>query len=776
MRRAVLACAIVFAACGAPEGGADRAHPTRPAADGDAVARLARELDPGAVPAIWPQLPEDVRARVEIDAPRDKAPELRLAAARERLGHWSLQLSTTELESVPLQLYRAFEGVYLAEPLALEGAEPTRSEARALLWSFYGAFAGTAPMLRSFQGSWVGTTPTKHPTPMAAAEVLAKAGGAMSDRLAALLLGGGATERVVADILWEHAGRRAARGDAAGGRALYTEFVRRSRSSASPGELLRIAGAYVRLEDARAASDAIAAAQAAAPSGDRSIQARLHAAGRERDALVRLLALPAEPSPETTLARFDLLLQLDRGKEAEALLAPLVAARPADARGRARQVQLRVRSGEVTEHLVDALRGEDLTDRDAAYWSMRIGAAGIAVAKSAPSRGALDELAAAGRELAKYEPGRAAALAFVVARVNALLMTKPDAASVLTSIRTGFDEAAALRARFPTTTDLDRIVLALAVFTGEPARGLEAALSAPKTPALEDPDLYLQRAQTVVTLAAYVGKGADLGAARRAVEEIPPSSDVAVEGLREALFGDLEVLAATTHGDRAALTRAAARYESAKALTKADVARLDNNLAFIAISQGDAARANALFEAAGRAKSLRRWVPLLNMATAPSASKEEQLAAIRAMSGAPDTELPGLLHVWRAALEPDASEAARAAGKALAELDGPLSIHKLPLLAEGLETEGTFALGLGLRSAALAYTFNANAYATLWLVRPTPLTHAELEAKVAAGNAAPAAKAAGAAPAGAAKKPAPAAKASGAKPGPDAKPKVPLTR
>jgi hypothetical protein len=251
----------------------------------------------------------------------------------------------------------------------------------------------------------------------------------------------------------------------------------------------------------------------------------------------------------------------------------------------------------------------------------------------------------------------------------------------------------------------------------------------------------LQRAQTVVTLAAYVGKGADLGAARRAVEEIPPSSDVAVEGLREALFGDLEVLAATTQGERAALARAAARYERAKELTKADVARLDNNLAFIALTQGDAARARALFEAAARAKSLRRWVPLLGMATAPSASKEEQLAALRAMSGAPDAELPALLYVWRAALEPDAAEAAKAANKALAELDGPLSLHKLPLLAEGLEAEGTFALGLGLRSGALAYTFNANAYATLWLVRPAPLSRAELEAKAAAAKPKPKPKA-----------------------------------
>ena len=63
------------------------------------------------------------------------------------------------------------------------------------------------------------------------------------------------------------------------------------------------------------------------------------------------------------------------------------------------------------------------------------------------------------------------------------------------------------------------------------------------------------------------------------------------------------------------------------------------------------------------------------------------------------------------------------------ELDAPLSFHKVALHSKGLETEGNFSLGLGLRAARLSHTLAASAWATLWLVRPMPLTRAELEAK-----------------------------------------------
>jgi hypothetical protein len=734
----VVTMVSLAAACGPDGRGADAPTSSRHGDEHGVLEKLARELDPGPQSAIFPQLQADVRAKVKTDAPHELAPAARLVAARDRISRWTIQLSTTDPDSLGVQLDRAFEGVYLAEPLALAPisgeAGPTNLEARALLWRFYSAFIGTEPLLRTFATSWGGAG-KKLATALAAMELFKSVGAKMTDRFAAEILRARAPEPTVADILWSHASRKLAQGDAAGGRALYAEYLRRSGSSESFDDQLRVAQAHIRLEDAGAAAIAVARAKATAQRtpGDRTAQARVRSVERDREMLVRLLALPSDKAPATQLARFDLLLELDRTKEGEALLAGLLRERPKDARVRARAVQLRVRNAEISEHLVDQLRGEELTDRTAEYWSMRIGAAGIAVAK-APSKSALGEIKAAEAELARQQPGRAAALSFIVDRVARLLEATPETASLVASLGPMLDEGLALRARFPAEPDVDRIVIALSLFATDPARGLAVALVRPKIAPSDDVELYEQRARTAVTLAAYVGKSADLAAVRAAVEDVPPSTAGEVEGGREALLGDVDVLAALMKGERAAWPRAVAHYETAKKTSKDDRARLDNNLGFAAALGGDAARATALFDASARARSGRRWVPVLNVSTAAGTSKTDQLAAVRTIAaGLSDAESVGLVNAWRAFLEPGAGEANAAAAKALAEFDGPFATQKLALNAQGIETEGSFSLGLGLRSGLLGHTLSASAYATLWLVRPMPLSRAELDAKTKAG-------------------------------------------
>jgi hypothetical protein len=737
MRRALLACAIMLApSCARPEAPRSAAPTATPREAQGVLEKLAREIDPGPQPPIWPQVPADVRARVEIDAPRDKAPIARLAAARERLAAWSLRVSTYDPSTLAPQLQRAFEGVYLAEPLtAGTDVDPTALEARALLWNFYNGFIGTQPLLRSFEDSWGRAAGTKLGTSMQVAELIASAGAKMADRLAVDLLRARAPGYAIEAILWTHGSRKLRDGEVEGGRALYAELVRRIGSGTTRQDWLRIAHAYTRLEDPQAATDAIRRAKAAAAPGDLVAAAAARAAERDRDTLVRLLALPSDRTPASALARVDLLLALDRTKEAESVLEALARERPKDARVRARAVQIRLRHGEFTDRLVDVLRGDDLTDRNGEYWSMRAGAAGMAIAKSTPTRASLAEVATAAKELAADDPGRAAVLSFLVERVSAMLDGNPDAAAFVRAMRASFDGAVAIRANFPATSDADRVVLALALFAAEPARGLEAALVRPKTVPADDPELYLQRANTIVTLAAYAGKTADLARAREAVQDVFAAEPEA-EGTREALLGDLDALAAV-NGERAAWGRAVVHYDAARKKAKADRARLENNLGLIAALEGDAARATAHYEAAGREKSGRLWVPLLNQATAPGSSKDTQLAAIRTIAGPADAQLPALLNMWRASLEPGASDAALAASKAIAELDAPLSLHKVALHTRGLETEGTFSLALGLRSGRLSHALSASAYATLWLVRPIPLTRAELEAKAKPKTAAP---------------------------------------
>jgi tetratricopeptide (TPR) repeat protein len=731
MRRALwlTATLALLSACGGPSPAPVPPKTPETHEQVSVLERLAREIDPGPQPPLWQQVVAELRAKVELDAPRDAAPEARVKAARDRLENWSLQVSTTEPAALEPRVQRALEGIYLLEALALsEDTGPSAVEARAMLWEFYRAFSSMAPMIKAFQAGWAKEMANKLATSVAVVDLFEKAGPKMIDHLAARILRAGSPPRAVDDVLWQKATAKADAGDVEGARALYAEYVRRSRTSTSAEDALRAVHAYLRLEDMQAASAALDAAKANAPADDRRFQARLRAAEHDRDAVARLVALTKRDTPDA-LAQYDLLFELGRVKEAEAVLEALARKRPKDARVRARQVQLRVNRGQFDEHLGDLLRDPDLTDLSAEYWSMRAGAAGMALMRAAPTPAALRELAQCAGELARFQPSRAAAFQFLLERVSRMLEKPLDAKSLVEAVRGSFDDALALRGKYPEEPDVDRIVLALSLFTADANRGLQAALARPKTAPDDDVELYVQRARVAVALAAYAGKTADLSAVRRAVEDIAPTTDAETEAAREALLGDVDALAATVGGDRAAWPRAAARYESALRLGKQDRARLQDNLAFIAGATGDATKARALFEAAARENSGRRWVPLLNLSTLPGTSKDDELAAIRAIAGPANAEPPALVNVWRASLEPSADEARLAAAKAIAELDAPMSFHKYELHARGLESEGSFALGLGLRSGRLGYVLNVSAHVTLWLVRPAPLSRADLEAK-----------------------------------------------
>lgn len=734
MRRALLLTipSLLLAACGGPSPAPIPPKAPEKLEQVSALEKLAREIDPGPQPPLWPQVVAELRAKVELDAPRDTAPEARVKAARDRLQNWTLQVSTTEPAALEPRVQRALEGIYLLEPLALsEDTGPSAVEARAMLWEFYRAFSSMAPMIKAFEAGWAKEMGNKLASSIAVVELFDKAGPKMIDRLGARILRAGAPPRTVDNVLWQKATSKADAGDAEGARALYAEYVRRNRTSTSAEDALRAVHAYLRIEDMRAASASLDAAKANAPRNDRGFQARLRTAEHDRDAVAKLVALTKRDTPDA-LAQYDLLFDLGRVKEAEAVLDALAKTRPKDARVRARQVQLRVNRGQFDEHLGDLLRDPDLTDLSAEYWSMRAGAAGMALMRAAPTPAALRELSQCAGELAKLQPSRAAAFQFLLDRVSRMLEKPLDAKSLVDTVRASFDDALALRSKYPEEPDVDRIVLALALFTADANKGLQAVLTPPKTAPADDIELYVQRARVAVALASYAGKAADLSAVRRAVEDIAPTTEPETEAAREALFGDVETLAATYGADRAAWSRAAARYESALQGGKQDRARLQDNLAFIAGVAGDATKARTLFEAAARENSGRRWVPLLNLSTLPGTSKNDELAAIRAIAGPANAEPPALVNVWRASLEPNPDDARVAAVKAIAELDAPMSFHKYDLHAQGLESEGSFALGLGLRSGRLGYVLNVSAHVTLWLVRPAPLSRAELEAKAKA--------------------------------------------
>ncbi|MEO8703692.1 MAG: hypothetical protein ABI867_26820 [Kofleriaceae bacterium] len=706
------AMAIVIAACG------PKPTSTTPGAGGSVLTELAHEIDPGPQAPLWPQVPAEVRTPVEQHAPKTGDA---LAAARERLANWSAQFSTTDPETLVANLERAFEGVYLAEPLALAAGAPAQP-ARALLWDFYSTFTQSSTLLRSLSGSWGITDPAFVRT-LAVAEQLASGGIKMRDHLAAELLRGG-TGPAIDDILWMHAARKRREGNP-GARALYAELLRRRADPKTVTAWIEVARARIGLEDPAGAATAIERARPLVPAGDRLSRASVIAIERDIKALRTLLALPTDAAPASQLARFDELLALNRTQEAKAILEPLAKARPKDARVRARSVQLRLSEGDISASLVDSLRGDDLTDRDAMYWSVRIGAAGMAF-KVASSKEALDELGTSARELAKLEPGRAAAIGFIMERVVPLTGGGADEKAILKILRDSFDPALALRAKYPEVGDVDRIVLTLALFQLDPAKGFAAAIVHPRVAPEDDPDLYNQRAHVLVTLAAYVGAGADLAAVQLAVEEVPPS-DREMEGARAALLGDLEMLRALG-GEPAAWPRAMAHWKTATETSQLQAGRLFDNLGYATtLVSGDMPAAQVLFEKSYKARSDRRWVPLLNVATQPTTSTAERLEVIRALADQLAPKTPGLVNAWRASIETDPALAQAAAAKALEDFDATLSFHQISLHARGLATEGAFKIGVGLRSGRRAYDLSASAFATLWLVRPIPVSRGELE-------------------------------------------------
>src|SRR5262245_50039243 len=127
----IAAAAVASGACGPPK-------TQRPAPTTSAVAQLAAELERGApASAFWPNVPAELRSDFEVAAPSDSSG--RLAAARARLGTWTLDLEG-EPASIAARFRAAIEGIYLAEPLAWASSPgPDGLAAAGLLYRLYAA-------------------------------------------------------------------------------------------------------------------------------------------------------------------------------------------------------------------------------------------------------------------------------------------------------------------------------------------------------------------------------------------------------------------------------------------------------------------------------------------------------------------------------------------------------------------------------------------------------------------------------------------------------------
>ena len=730
------------------------------------LARLADELDgedAAGQPAqpLWPTLPESARRELEqrADAPamaraaRGGAAPARRVVARFALRTALRRCGAPAAPGLAMAARRArwgalrdgIEGLFLAEPIvyAPERDADARDQlaATALLFDFY------ARLDQPAFATWLRET-ADPVVDRAVLERLVAEAGARRRQLGARLLRRGEPADGVTRVLRDTAARKLAAGDAAGARPLYALVIERRGADATFDDWLDAAVAHTRAEDRAGAAAALDRARKLAQPGNRDHVTRLRHRAFELTNLERYLALGAPGTLAGHLERVDYLRGMGRDADARALVDELRRMYPTDARVRARYATLQFEEIALAQSVMagaafvaEQLSDPALTDKDGSYWGLWIGAQGVRAMTEAVPELSRDREAGTRKmveiltrtremnaELAKWYPGRAAALEFLLGHtIDILGKTTPRDVATVELLRRGLDDVLALRARHA-DPDVDRLVYTFATFAPDAARALAVVAQRPSGSPEEEFDLYGQRARTAVTLAAVVGTPAAIATARAAVEDIRPSYDDALEATREALLGDCDVLDALVQPDAEAWARAARRYEAARAHPEV-AARATHNLGWIALATGDKARAAERFREAAQLDSPRRYLSAFNAVYALG-TPAEQLDATRSLgAGTGSDEAPPLMLVWRAALATDPAEAAEAAKGALAQMDEPFyRARPGPPPALGIEPEGFFQLGFGFASRRF-YALNSVAYANLWLMPPPPLDRAGLEAK-----------------------------------------------
>lgn len=703
---------------------------------------LASALATPAQP-IWPTLPEALTTDLQkgATAPADAA--ARLAAARTRLAGFTIDLVAAKPEAIGVKIRAAYEGVYLAEPLAYGAPSAAGLEAAGLLYGLYNVVDSTG-----FR-DWAKAAPNIG-LDRKLLEVLADTAPVQRKHLAAQILAAAAPAEAVNGVLRSLAERARNDNDYAKAKTLFAQLVERRGDGATLDDWLDLSTAQLRTDDRAGAAASLDKARTQ-PTPDRLSQAKVREAGKDLANLDRYLKLATNPALDARIEQLDLLRAMGRSPEAEALMKQLKDVAPDDARVRVRSAAIgfegMAQAGNMMAaagYVAEELGAGNLVNKDADYWSMLIGAQGAhAMGEALPllfqdkvaGGKKMVEILKSMREMAvemeKTRPGRAAALEFVIDRTVPIVeKTTAQDVAVADLLRSGLADAVVLRAKYPDATDLDRLVFTFATFTPDRQRALDAVMQRPGTPPDEDIELYQSRARTALTIAIVLATPAAITMARSAVGDIAPSWSNQVEANREAMLGDCDALEATIKNDAALWAKAAGHYEAARALHKEVRARATNNLGWIALKTGTPEAADALFrESAEDESSGRRWLGFLNALASPMRANE-RLEGLRSLilANSSDGKPPETLLVWLAATSPDPKESGDAAAKVLEVATDAFAMIKPANGSLGFETEGAFQVGIGLASRKF-YDLSTQAYASLWLMPPLPLDAAQLAAK-----------------------------------------------
>lgn len=724
MSRLLIALCVAALSC---KSSAPAKSPQPPEEPASPFAALVAEVDTPAQP-VWPTLPAELAAELAKTAAA-------MGDARARLEHWDFDIGALAPEAIGLKLRAALEGIFLAEPKAYNATPNADGLAAAGLLHHVWNELDT-PAFKQ----WIQTAPNVG-VDRKLLELLADAAPAQRRHLAAKVLAAGGPADAVDDVLRALAERARNDGDYTKSRALYAKVVERRGASATLDDWYSLGEASVRVDD-KAAAEAALAEMKKRPIEKRLDQAKIREVGKDLVRLDRYVALKATNTIDARVEQFDLLRAMGRSKHAEALLADMKSLAPLDARvrvrtaalafeGMAQQGQMLQAAGFVAQELGDPA----LTNKDADYWSMLIGAQGAhAMGEALPllfqdkvaGGKKMVEILKSIREMAvKLEatrPGRAAALELVLDRAIPIVeKALAQDVAIADLLKGGLDAALALRASHRDTPELDKLVFTFATFTADRQRALDAVMQKLGSPADEEIELYLQRARTALTIAIVMATPKAVDAARSAILEIEPSWSDQIEAHREAMLGDCDAITATVTKDAAMWVSAAQHYEAARAMHREVHARTTNNLGWIALQQGHPEQADALFRESGEdPASERRWLAYLNALATPQRAAE-RLEGIRSLivGSSNNGKPPSTLLVWLATTSTDPKEAADAAQKVRDDAADPFNQIKPSNGALGFETEGAFQVGLGMASRKF-YDLNANAYASLWLMPPLP--------------------------------------------------------
>ncbi|MBA3463147.1 MAG: hypothetical protein H0T46_24535 [Deltaproteobacteria bacterium] len=700
-------------------------------------AALAAEL---ATPAqtIWSTLPLALTAELRVDAGGSA-----LAAARKRLEGWQLVTVGARPEEIGARFRAAFEGIYLAEPLAY-AKPPTRDglAAAGLLHQLYDLADSNT------YREWIKSAPNIG-IDRKLLEVLGDVAPVQRKHLASEILSAGEPPEAVDGVLRALAERARSDGDAKQSKLLFAKLVERRGAASTFQDYLDLSLANVRLDDRASAAAAVGQARGKLPPNDRHSQALLRDTEKDLANLDRYLALKQNAGVMARIEQLDLLRAMGRTADAQALLADLRRSAPNDARVRVRAAAMAFEGMAAGGNMLQAagfvaqeLDDPALTDKDADYWSMLIGAQGAHAMGEALPQLFQDKVAGAKKmveilksmrekavKLEAMRPGRAAALQLVIDRAIPIVeKSVAQDVAIADVLKGGLEAALAMRAKYPDTVDIDRLVFTFATFTADRKRALDVVMQRPGTKPEDDLELYLARARTALTLAIVLATPQAVASARSAVEDIAPSWNPQIEANREAMLGDCDAL-------EEKWATAAQHYEAARKLHKEVRARATNNLGWIALKRGANDEADALFRESGEDEtSNRRWLAYLNALSTPQREKE-RLEGLRSLilANSSDGKPPTTLLIWLVANSPDPKETSEAAQKVLDEYADPFSAIKPSNGRRGFETEGAFQIGIGLASRKF-YDLNAAAYANLWLMPPLPLDEPQLRAKVKAAK------------------------------------------